>query len=73
MNREEAGRERSEEGSGMDTEVLMMWNIRTSSHRTRVKGIQGCTLSGHMCELTTAIQLSSTAGKTANHLPSADW
>lgn len=55
-------RERSEEGAGMDTEVLMMWNIRTSSHRTRVKGIQDCTLSGHTCELTTAIQLSSTAG-----------
>ena len=73
VNGRRGERKRSEEGASMDTEILMVWNIRSSSHKTRVKGIQDCTLLGHMGRLTTAIQLSPTAGKPANHLPSADW
>ena len=53
VNGRRGERKRSEEGASMDTEILMVWNIRSSSHKTRVKGIQDCTLLGHMGRLTT--------------------
>lgn len=51
-------------------ELLRVGNERTSSHRTRVKENQDCSLSGDTGGCMTVTQLPPTAGNPANHLPS---